>query len=280
MKCPKCGAPRPAGAVECEKCGIIFARIRPKREKAPQPQPGGKPSWTESLEVEPLSSGKPDPRTPEALYHQDGAGGEGGWKYRLEYAREFLLREDGPQDEITRYARLALLGGMALAAGKFMMTPIPRISETMTFLHLVNLPFHEAGHIIFTPFGRFLQVLGGSLAQLLVPLVCMGAFLVTKRDPFAAAVAWWWMGESLVDLSPYIYDARAGEMMLIGGITGRENPDFHDWKNLLTWTGLLKYDHALASLAFYGGGAVMISGLAWGWIVISRGGGEDAAAGP
>ena len=269
MNCPKCGAPRPEGAEECAKCGIIFARIRPKREKAPQPEKN--PAWTESLEVDPPSGAKPGPRAPEVIYHADEQA-RSGWGYRLEYAREFLLQEDGPQDETVRYARLALWAAMALVAGKFMITPIPRISETLPFLHLVNLPFHEAGHIIFIPFGRFMQVLGGSLAQLLVPLVCAGAFLLTKRDPFAAAVAWWWMGQSLVDLSPYIYDARAGEMMLIGGITGRENPDFHDWKNLLMWTGLLKYDHTLASMAFYGGGVVMISGLAWGWIVIRRGG--------
>ena len=30
-----------------------------------------------------------------------------------------------------------------------------------SFLHNVNLVFHEAGHVIFSPFGRFIGVLGG-----------------------------------------------------------------------------------------------------------------------
>ena len=45
--------------------------------------------------------------------------------------------------------------------------------------------FHEAGHILFSPFGRFMTVLGGSLTQVLVPLLCAGAFLWQTRDPFA-----------------------------------------------------------------------------------------------
>jgi hypothetical protein len=50
-----------------------------------------------------------------------------------------------------------------------------------SFWHLVNLPFHEAGHIIFRPFGRLMTSLGGSMMQVLVPLVCMAVFLVKTR---------------------------------------------------------------------------------------------------
>ena len=57
-----------------------------------------------------------------------------------------------------------------------------------SFLHLPNLVFHEAGHILFLPLGRFMTVLGGSLTQVLVPLVCAGAFLWQTRDAFGAAV--------------------------------------------------------------------------------------------
>src|SRR5262249_19485831 len=46
-----------------------------------------------------------------------------------------------------------------------------------TFLHLPDLVFHEAGHIILSPFGRFVTVFGGSLFQVVVPLVCAVAFL-------------------------------------------------------------------------------------------------------
>src|SRR5207302_8424396 len=76
------------------------------------------------------------------------------------------------------------------------------------FMHLINLPFHEAGHLIFAPFGRFMTVLGGSLGQLLMPLICLGAFLFYNNNAFGAAVALWWFAESLMDLAPYINDAR------------------------------------------------------------------------
>jgi hypothetical protein len=38
-----------------------------------------------------------------------------------------------------------------------------------SFMHLINLPFHEAGHLIFSVLGDFLRVLGGTLGQLLIP---------------------------------------------------------------------------------------------------------------
>jgi len=41
-----------------------------------------------------------------------------------------------------------------------------------------------------------------------VPIACLVAFW-RRRDRFGAAVAVWWAGQNLVDLAPYINDARA-----------------------------------------------------------------------
>ena len=108
-----------------------------------------------------------------------------------------------------------------------------RVDSAGSFMHLPNLVFHEAGHILFTPLGRFMIVLGGSLTQVLVPLVCAGAFLWQTRDPFGAAIAVWWAGESLTDVAPYINDARDLQLVLLGGKTGAE-VEGHDWEYLLT----------------------------------------------
>jgi hypothetical protein len=91
-----------------------------------------------------------------------------------------------------------------------------------SFLHLVNLPFHETGHVLLMPFGRFLGTLGGSLLQVPVPLVCGAAFVLKNRDPYGASIMLWWAGQSLVDLSPCIADARALQLPLLGGATGAE----------------------------------------------------------
>ncbi|MBN4080005.1 hypothetical protein JYT60_02085, partial [bacterium AH-315-C08] len=42
-----------------------------------------------------------------------------------------------------------------------------------SFIHSVNLVFHEAGHVLFSIFGnQTLTILGGSLNQLLIPFIC------------------------------------------------------------------------------------------------------------
>lgn len=33
MKCPNCGAPSGDGAVECPRCGLVFAKWRERQEK-------------------------------------------------------------------------------------------------------------------------------------------------------------------------------------------------------------------------------------------------------
>ncbi len=145
------------------------------------------------------------------------------------------------------------------------------ISEAInaSFMHLPNLVFHEAGHILFRPFGEFMTVLGGSLTQVLVPLVCAGAFLWQTRDPFGAAIAVWWAGESLIDVAPYINDARALQMILLGGHTGAE-VEGHDWEYLLNAMGVSHRDHAIASTVHALGTLTMVAALLWGALVVIK----------
>jgi len=133
-----------------------------------------------------------------------------------------------------------------------------------SFMHLVNLPFHEAGHILFSIFGQFLSVLGGSIMQLLIPLICLATFILKTGDIFAASVALWWTGQNLIDLAPYINDARDLKLMLLGGVTGAEVDDYHDWEFILKRLGLLKCDHAIAMTAHVFGSILIISACIWG----------------
>jgi len=138
-----------------------------------------------------------------------------------------------------------------------------------SFLHPVDLVFHEAGHVLFSPFGRFLTVLGGSLFQVLVPLVCAVALYQNARDRFGAAVGGWWAGQNLVDLAPYIGDARALQLPLLGGQTGAE-VEGHDWEAILQTLGWLQYDRTLAATAHAVGSIVMIAALAYAAAVLVR----------
>ena len=158
---------------------------------------------------------------------------------------------------------------MAFLTWRFAVAPLDG-SALDSFLHLPNLIFHEAGHVLFSAFGRFMTVLGGSLLQVLVPVICAGTFLYQQDDRFAAAVCTWWAGQNLVDLAPYIADARRLKLVLLGGRTGAE-VEGHDWEYLLTSLGWMHLDHALGRAAQVAGTLVMISALAWAIASIVRG---------
>jgi len=159
--------------------------------------------------------------------------------------------------------------GLVLWGVKFMFTPVSGEAFSESYMHLVNLPFHEAGHIFFSVFGRFVQVLGGTLGQLLIPLIVAVSFAI-KGNHFAVGVGLWWLGQSFMDCAPYIDDARAGQLMLLGGVTGSEVEDYHDWENILTHLGMMQYDHFIARIFFGCGVVVMVVSLVWGGYVLYR----------
>jgi len=133
-----------------------------------------------------------------------------------------------------------------------------------SFMHRVILPFHEFGHVLFRPLGRFMAILGGSLFQVTMPLGLMLAFILKQRDTFGASIMLWWAGQSLVDVAPYIEDAPLRHLPLIGGGGG----EGHDWGNMLTMLGWLDHARALALLSFWMGLLVMFTALAWGALLL------------
>jgi hypothetical protein len=145
-----------------------------------------------------------------------------------------------------------------------------------SFLHVVNLVFHEAGHILFSFAGPLVTSLGGSLTQVLVPLVCAVA-LRRHDDVIGASLGVWWVGQNLVDLAPYINDARALQLVLLGGHTGAE-VEGHDWEFILQSLGLLHWDHGLARFAHGAGSLLMVAALVWAAIVLVRQRRRDDAA--
>jgi hypothetical protein len=167
---------------------------------------------------------------------------------------------------VVRAGRIVLL--LLLLRWTFLFLTWPMREDVIgaSFLHLINLPFHEAGHILFSPFGEFMTTLGGSLMQVLVPVMCGVAFLTTSWNPFAAAIMGWWAGENLMDVAIYINDARALQLTLIGGQTGAE-VEGHDWEHILLLTNSLHLDHRLANIAQFLGAALMIACLVCGLVV-------------
>jgi hypothetical protein len=148
---------------------------------------------------------------------------------------------------------------------KLILTPMGDGYKMNSFMHLVNLPFHEAGHIVFRLFGQWIASLGGTLGQMLMPLICLAVFLLQARNPFGASACLWWFGENFMDIAPYINDARTLKLPLLGGNVGESSPyGFHDWEYLLNEIGWLRYDHTLAQVADKTGAILVLISLAWG----------------
>lgn len=122
------------------------------------------------------------------------------------------------------------------------------------FLDNANLLIHEGGHIIFHPLGDFMQVLGGSLTQVIVPLLFVLHFLTQMRWT-AAAFSIFWLGDSMVNVSYYIGDARLTVLPLLNG-----DASTHDWNWILSRLHLLQYDTVI-------GNSIFVIGVVW--IVLS-----------
>jgi hypothetical protein len=111
----------------------------------------------------------------------------------------------------------------------------------------IDLSVHEAGHMIFAPFGDTMHVLGGSLFECLLPAIFVAYFLrKSHRDVHAATVCATWLAVAMVDVSIYMADARARQLMLITGGNGDES-DGHDWYHLFAKWHVLRLDTKIAA---------------------------------
>ena len=133
------------------------------------------------------------------------------------------------------------------------------------FLGKIILPWHEAGHVIFRPFGRFMTILGGTLAQHHFPILLGLALLVKRRDPFGASLAFWLLGYSVIYTGWYMHDAGDPQAMMVNGQSSAET-DGHDFINIFSDMGGWWLLHATTIGVVVGriGEAMMCMGLGWG----------------
>jgi hypothetical protein len=106
------------------------------------------------------------------------------------------------------------------------------------FLDGVDLVIHEAGHVIFMPFGEFISFAGGTIAQILMPLIFV-LYFARRRSLISASIISFWLAQSLANVSVYAADAQKMELPLLGG-------GIHDWNYLLGKTNLLMFTPQIA----------------------------------
>lgn len=138
-------------------------------------------------------------------------------------------------------------------------------SSYSSILSGLNLGIHELGHLVLSPFGTFMSVLGGTLFQLLAPFLGMVNFY-RQNDFFSIALCFCWLSTSLFDVARYVADARAMNLPLLSPF-GSENV-IHDWNYLLSKLGLLRFDQILAHAIVFLASLAMLAGLISGaWII-------------
>jgi hypothetical protein len=156
--------------------------------------------------------------------------------------------------------RAAPFGGavlVSLTAAWFIWIHFFTQDQWVFLLDHVNLAVHEAGHPITGLVSHRLSVYGGTLFQLLFPLLFAFHFL-RQRDSLGFAVAGIWTGESLMNVARYMRDARAQQLPLVGG-------GMHDWTEIFSRWGALRHDVAIAAVTKLLGLSVIILCCCWLW---------------
>lgn len=241
--CPKCRhAPLPADQAfpaACPACGVILAKVgqaAPARRKADEDEDDAVPVSTARDDDERPALARVLFHVPERVDSTLFWGRCVLWAVFATWAF-FLIRKDFRSGEIGE-----------------------------SFIHRPLLIFHEAGHVLFIPFGEWMTIFGGSFFQLVMPAVMAGALLWKNRDPFGASIGLWLLGVSMLDLAPYVYDALEPKLMLLSGMTGEEGG--HDWIFLLSSMGKLAKAQLYGAVLHKLGALVVLIALGWGaWML-------------
>jgi hypothetical protein len=132
------------------------------------------------------------------------------------------------------------------------------------FIDNFNLVMHEAGHILFIPFGQFMTIAGGSLFQVIAPAVFVAYFYRQKRF-YSCALSLFLVGENLMNVSVYAGDAVSMELPLLGG-----DDSIHDWNWMLDRLGLLDNTREIAGAIRASGALLILAACIWSFMTARR----------
>jgi hypothetical protein len=129
--------------------------------------------------------------------------------------------------------------GFVIGFGIFLLALFRSEPGFIVLLDHANLLFHEAGHPIVGVFSTRLEPYGGTIGQLVFPMLLMVSFWRSGQAPGLAAASIWF-SENWLNIGRYLADARAMELPLVGG-------GDHDWNTILSRWGLLRHDVQIAA---------------------------------
>lgn len=173
------------------------------------------------------------------------------------WTERFPLLESLEQDwePLARWALVAWLVFYAI----FLLELASRTGP-LPMIDLVFVPIHEAGHLLFSYFGRTLMILGGTFLQLFVPLA-LGVYFAFRRQILGTVFCLFCFFEQFLPIATYMADARAQELPLL--TVG--DPEFveHDWFAIFSMAGVLEHDTQIAAFVRALGWLGMFATVAW-----------------
>jgi hypothetical protein len=138
----------------------------------------------------------------------------------------------------------------------------PYVRHTrVPLLGLVDLGFHELGHLLFEWAPQLVMAAMGSGTQLLVPIGLAVHFLVVRRDLAGGGLCLAWAATSAYDVAVYVADAPYERLPLIGGE--------HDWAFVLAELRMIDHAGAFAAGLKTLGVFLVLAGIAsciLGWM--------------
>ena len=267
MKCPKCGHSQAAGR-ECVECGIIFEKFH-AIQKRQRERSMKKSSPEDTAVAESMDSPVDAPQ----------------YSLRGLLQTWFWVPYRTPWKPTPKYGVITLTLFFAYLFFLIYQEPLYQLyppsnagsSFLVGMISRVNLIFHEGGHWIFGIFGnRTLAILGGSLNQILIPLIVTIAFWL-RRDASGTAFGAVWMFLNFMGVAIYMADAREPFLPLIANLDPFES---HDWRNLFNTWDLWSYDTLIAKTTYSLGWIGMIGAALWyvwtGFNNLSKG--DDSSA--
>jgi hypothetical protein len=246
--CPKCGhAPLPAdqsSPAACPACGIILAKFAAKAAAAAAPPPI---------------------RSTSRVITDDELEDEPPLRQRIPAMFSYVPDQVFKPFWMLRIAVLVVLGLWTLWIWSTF--SLKEGHGGSTILHLILLPFHEAGHVFLRWAPRIVVYAGGTLGQWAMPIVLAVSLLWKRSDPYGASLFGWLLGFSLMDAGIYMYDAYDPHIMLLTGYTGAESEN-HDFIQVFGDLELLNHARGIGWFFALFGAAVMVASIAWGgWLL-------------
>ena len=186
-----------------------------------------------------------------------------GFSARASIASSF--REFDNTDPLVRLFFALYLSFLTIADLNAVFSKAPLISGTFGFLldfprffvtNGILLWVHEGGHAALSWAGKFIHILGGTLFQIGVPAL-LTYLCYRNKFQVATLLGVWIVGTACFMSVLYVWDASARELPLLGA----SDAEGHDWGNMLTMLGLLRYEKVIGYLFLIAGVGLEVMGI-------------------